>query len=51
MFDEVKYYKKIMKKHFKKDLVMKDKNENERHFRKAKKCYIWNELYLKKIME
>lgn len=50
MLDEAKYYKN-MKKHFTKDLVMKDENENERHFRKAKTCHIWNELYLEKMME
>ena len=40
---ENEYYKKMMKKHFNKNLVMSV--ENERNFKSSNRCWIWNKLF------
>ena len=46
MLEEVKYCKKVMKKHFNKSLKMTEKDKAE--FEKAKKCHICEKKYTKK---
>ena len=46
MLEEVKYCKKVMKKHFNKPLRMT--KENEQEFKKAKECHICDKKYTEK---